>query len=166
MRRQPARYLFAALVAIAVNAPRARAQDLEPVGSTATRGVAIDAVSPSTTAPDIRTPAPAARTTKVDISRPMIVFSAAATADWASTAWSLSHPTSREDNPLIAWANSPAAIITAGAAIDAIGAYAWMKSTTNHRKLQSVGFLVAAAFRGYLVVHNLRINRQDGARPR
>jgi hypothetical protein len=95
-----------------------------------------------------------------------MVFSAAAAADWASTAWSLNHPRSREDNPLIAWAGAPPAIIAAGAAIDAAGAYAWMKSTTNHRKLQSIGFLVAAAFRGYLVVHNLRINAQAETHPR
>ena len=41
-----------------------------------------------------------------------------------------------------------------------------MKSTRNHRKVQAVGFFAAAAFRGYLVVHNLRINGQPALRPR
>lgn len=87
---------------------------------------------------------------------PVMVFAAGAAADWTSTAVSLSHPTSREDNPLIAWAKAPTAIIATGAAIDALGAYAWMKSTTNHRRLRAVGFVAAAAFRGYLVVHNIK----------
>src|SRR5689334_541403 len=124
MRLQPARYLFAALVAIAVATPLAQAQDVDPGALSVTLDLPVATMPPPAIAPETQTPAPAARTNRVVIGRPVIVLSAAATADWASTAWSLSHPTSREDNPLIAWAKAPGAIIAAGAIIDAVGAYA------------------------------------------
>jgi hypothetical protein len=164
MRLPPARPLFAALAALAVTSSVASSQDADP-GAAGLWGTSIEAVRSLATSPatHAQLPAPLQKTApKMAFNRPLMVFSAAAAADWASTAWSLSHPASREDNPLIAWAGAPPAIIAAGAAIDTVGAYAWMKSTRNHRKLQSVGLLVAAAFRGYLVVHNLRINRQAG----
>jgi hypothetical protein len=96
---------------------------------------------------------------KAAVNTPLLVFSLAAASDWTSTAWVLSHPLAHEDNPMISWAKNPAAIIGLGAGMDAVGAYAWMKVTKNHPKLQATGFYVAAAFRGYLVIHNIVLNR-------
>jgi hypothetical protein len=158
-----ARCLFALLLALLLRAPLAEAQDIDP-DAAAPRDTALDAVpalnqpqqQPQSTLP------PSKGAKQAAFTWPVAVFSAGAAADWTSTAWSLRHPTSREDNPLIAWAKAPAAIIATGAVIDAVGAYAWMKSTTNHRRLQAVGLVVAAAFRGYLVVHNIRTSSAAG----
>jgi hypothetical protein len=129
-----ARSLSACLIAMALTASLAGAQDRD--------------ADPAA----IRVPA--RHTSR--ITWPIVLFSAGAAADWTSTAVSLSHPRSREDNPLIAWAKAPPAIIATGAAIDAVGAYAWMKSTTHHHRLRAAGFVAAAAFRSYLVIHNIK----------
>src|SRR3954468_13867801 len=140
MRLQPARSLFAALVAITVTAPIAHAQDADAGALTAVYGTSLDprhVPYERSDKPALPPTPPPGRPAKIEFTPAAMAFSAAAGADWASTAWSLSHPTSHEDNPLIAWAGAPPAIIAAGAAIDTIGAYAWIKSTANHRKLQS-----------------------------
>jgi hypothetical protein len=164
MRLRFIRALLAALAAVAVTATLAGAQDadrgaLPPVG-----GDALDAVRPLE-APEKQArlaEPPAANAKKTAFRLPLMAFSMGAAADWTSTAWALRYPTSHEDNPTIAWAKSPTAIIAAGIGIDAVGAYAWMKATRNHPRLQATGFVVAAVFRGYLVIENIRNNGDRG----
>jgi hypothetical protein len=162
MRQRLAHGLLVVLAAIAVTASTADAQDTD-AGAVSVRSASPDAPRAPEEPEQPAHALPPRNAAKTEFRLPVVVFSIGAAADWTSTAWSLSHPTSREDNPMIAWAHSPAAIIAAGAAIDAVGAYAWMKATKNHRNLQAVGFLVGAAFRGYLVIHNIRTNGGLGA---
>jgi hypothetical protein len=167
MRLRWARALVPALGAIAVTAICAGAQDADAGAPPRERGASLDAVHPveesQRRAPLAAPPAKGANKTAFTV--PVMVFSMGAAADWTSTAWALTHPTSHEDNPMIAWAKSPAAIIAAGAGMDAVGAYAWMKATRHHPKIQATGFLVAAAFRGYLATQNIRNNRERSATP-
>jgi hypothetical protein len=159
MRLRLARSLITALAAVAVTATLAGAQDAD---SSAPRisGDSLDAVRPlEAPKQQARLAEPlAANAKKTAFRLPLMVFSMGAAADWTSTAWALGHPAAHEDNPTIAWAKSPTAIIAAGVGIDAVGAYAWMKATRNHPKLQATGFFAAAAFRGYLVIQNIRNN--------
>lgn len=85
---------------------------------------------------------------------PLLAFAIGAGADWASTARFMSQG-DKEANPLINWAKTPAQTIALGAGLDAVGAWGWMKMTQDHTKVQAVGFYVATALRGYLVIHNL-----------
>jgi hypothetical protein len=89
-------------------------------------------------------------------STPETVFKIAAAADWMSTAYALGHG-AQESNREINWIKNTPAMITAGAATDVVGAWAWQQVTKNHPKVQSAGFIVATVFRGYVVVHNLAL---------
>jgi hypothetical protein len=165
MRLLRVRPLVAALAAVAVTATLAGAQDADRGAPPRGSDDSLDLVRPpQAPEPQVRLAEPNVKTTAFRL--PLLVFSAGAAADWSSTAWALRNPTSHENNPAIAWAKSPAAIIAAGAGIDAVGAYAWMKATGHHPKIQATGFLVAAAFRGYLAIQNIRNNRQPGGNRR
>jgi hypothetical protein len=164
MRLRLVRSLLAALAAIAVTATLAGAQEADHDALPRVSGDSLDAARPLE-APERQArlaEPPAANATTTAFRLPLMVFSMGAAADWTSTAWALGHPAAHEDNPTIAWAKSPAGIIAAGVGIDVVGAYAWMKATRNHPKLQATGFVVAAVFRGYLVIQNIRNNGDRG----
>jgi hypothetical protein len=96
---------------------------------------------------------------------PTIAASAAAAADWASTYHALSKFELRETNPLLqSMQGKPGRLVTVGAAIDAATFTAW--NTTmgrRHPRVAAAGLWAMAAFRSYLVIHNLR-NTQKVAR--
>ena len=89
---------------------------------------------------------------------PTIVASAAAGADWASTYHALKHYQLRETNPLLqSFQSEPGKLITVGAAIDAGTVSAWNLTVgRKHPRIAAAGLWAMAAFRAYLVVHNLR----------
>jgi hypothetical protein len=96
---------------------------------------------------------------------PTIAASAAAAADWASTYQAVTHYKIRETNPLLSpFADSPKQVVIAGALIDAAALTTW-NLTVGKRKprLAAAGLWAMTAFRGYLVVHNMR-NMQKAAR--
>ena len=165
MRPLLVRLLFAAAAALTIDPGVAAAQDADTTALATIGGIRPDATGVAETAgpPRPATVAPVQEKTPI-FTWPVAVFSMSAAADWTSTGWALSHPESREDNPTIAWAKFPPAIIAVGIAIDAIGGYAWTKSTQRHPKMRTAGFLVAAAFRSYLVVQNIRHNGPHAAR--
>jgi len=67
----------------------------------------------------------------------------------------------REDDPLIAWADSRTGIIAAGTGIETLGALSWMKATKNHPKLQAAGFLIGAGLHGFFAARNIaRMNQR------
>ena len=71
----------------------------------------------------------------------------------------------RETNVLLQpWQNSPAKLVVVGAAIDAATFTAWNKFIgPRHPKVAVAGMWAMAAFRTYLVAHNLR-NEQRALR--
>jgi hypothetical protein len=89
---------------------------------------------------------------------PTIAASAAAAADWASTYHALKYYKVREQNPMLRpFQESPGGMISLGSIIDAGSVSAW--NLTVGRKNQRVavaGLWAMAAFRGYLVFHNMR----------
>ena len=89
---------------------------------------------------------------------PTIAASAAAAADWASTYHALKYYKVQEQNPVLRpLQKSPGSLISLGGIIDAGSVSAW--NLTVGRKNQRVavaGLWTMAAFRTYLVFHNMR----------
>jgi hypothetical protein len=96
---------------------------------------------------------------------PTIAASAAAAADWASTYHAVTHYKIRETNPLLSpFADSPKQVVIAGALIDAAALTTWNLTVGKKKpRLAAAGLWAMTAFRGYLVVHNMR-NMQKAAR--
>jgi hypothetical protein len=96
---------------------------------------------------------------------PTIVAGAAAAADWASTYHAITYYELRETNPLLQrFQGSPGRLVTVGAAMDAAAFSAWNVTVgRKHPRIAAAGLWAMAAFRGYLVLHNLR-NEQKVAR--
>ena len=96
---------------------------------------------------------------------PTIAASAAAAADWASTYHAVKHYKIRESTPLLGpFAHSPEQLVVAGALIDAAALTTWNLTVGKKKpRLAAAGLWAMTAFRGYLVVHNLR-NTQKAAR--
>jgi hypothetical protein len=97
---------------------------------------------------------------------PTIAASAAAAADWASTYHALKHYRVRETNPLLRpLDHSPGSLVTVGALLDA-GAFSTWNLTVGRKneRLAAAGLWAMAAFRSYLVIHNLRTERRAARR--
>jgi len=88
--------------------------------------------------------------------------SAAAAADWASTYHALKYYRVRETNPLLRPIDhSPASLVTMGALIDAGAFSAWNLAVgRRHERVAAAGLWAMAAFRTYLVIHNIRTTRR------
>jgi hypothetical protein len=96
---------------------------------------------------------------------PTTVASIAAAADWASTYHAMTNFHVRETNFLLQpFQKSPGKLVAVGAAID-VGTYsAWnLLVAPKHPKIAAAGMWGMAAFRTYLVFHNLR-NEQRALR--
>jgi hypothetical protein len=95
---------------------------------------------------------------------PTIAASAAAAADWASTYHALKNYKIRETNPLLRpFEQSPGQLVTVGALMDAGAITAWNLTVGKKKpRLAAAGLWAMAAFRAYLVVHNIR-NTQKAA---
>ncbi len=93
---------------------------------------------------------------------PTAVFASAAAADWASTYRAISRYHLHEDNPLInRLADRPTLMITAGAALDTVGAAAWLHYVgRRHSRIAAAGLYVAAAGRFYLAARNVSRSRR------
>jgi hypothetical protein len=91
--------------------------------------------------------------------------SAAAAADWASTYHALKYYDLRETNPLLqSFQDSPGHLVSVGAALDAAAVSSWNLTVgRKHPRPAAAGLWAMAAFRAYLVAHNLR-NEQKVAR--
>jgi hypothetical protein len=91
------------------------------------------------------------------LTMPTIAASAAAAADWASTYHALKHYHVRETNPLLRPFDSPRSVVSIGSLIDAGGFTAWNLTVgRRNERVAAVGLWTMAAFRTYLVIHNLR----------
>ncbi|HEY5618865.1 MAG TPA: hypothetical protein VIK60_13060 [Vicinamibacterales bacterium] len=105
---------------------------------------------------------PAVASAQDGLKIPTIAASAAAAADWASTYHALKYYNLRETNPLLRpLEGSPSALVTVGGLIDAGGVSVW--NLTVGRKNERVavaGLWAMAAFRAYLVIHNIRNERR------
>jgi hypothetical protein len=98
---------------------------------------------------------------------PTIVASAAAAADWASTYHALTFYNLRETNPLLQSFDSPGKLVSTGAAIDAATFSTWnLTMGRKHPRVAAAGLWAMAAFRAYLVVHNLRNEQKVERRSR
>jgi hypothetical protein len=97
---------------------------------------------------------------------PTFAASAAATADWASTYHALKHYRVRETNPLLRpLDHSPGSLVAAGALLDAGAFTAWNLTVgRKNERLAAAGLWAMAAFRSYLVIHNLRTQRRAARR--
>jgi hypothetical protein len=97
---------------------------------------------------------------------PTFVASAAAAADWASTYHALKHYRVRETNPLLRpLDHSPGSLVTVGALMDAGAFSAWNLTVgRKNERLAAAGLWAMAAFRTYLVIHNLRTERRAARR--
>lgn len=93
---------------------------------------------------------------------PTIAASAAAAADWASTYHALKYYKLRETNPLLRpLGGSPAGLVIAGAIIDAGAFSAWNLTVgRKNERLAATGLWAMAAFRAYLMIHNIRNERR------
>lgn len=94
---------------------------------------------------------------------PIAIWTGAAALDWATTYrfstryGDLLH----EKNPLISGLGGhPALMVTAGAAIDAATAWTATRLLRGHPRLAQLTFYGAAAFRGYLAIHNVQMMRR------
>ena len=103
-----------------------------------------------------------------DLTLPTLAASVAAGADWASTYHALKHFDLRETNPMLqAFQNEPGQLVSVGAAIDAAAFSAWNLTVgRKHPKVAAAGLWAMAAFRAYLVFHNLRNTQKVDRRPR
>ena len=103
---------------------------------------------------------------KGSLKQATIAASAAAAADWVSTYHALKYYKVREANPLLRpFDHSPTAVVTVGALIDASAVTAWNIGVgRSHPRLASTGLWAMTAFRGYLVVHNMRNERRAARR--
>ncbi|MBI2189650.1 MAG: hypothetical protein HYU37_21405 [Acidobacteria bacterium] len=92
------------------------------------------------------------------LSLPTFAAGTASAADWASTYHALKYYRVRESNPLLrALDHSPGSLVTVGAVIDAGAFSAWNLTVgRRHERMAAAGLWAAAAFRAYLVFHNLR----------
>ena len=99
---------------------------------------------------------------------PTIVASVSAGADWASTYHALKFYELRETNPLLQpFQRSPGKLVAIGAALDAASFSAWTLGIgERHPRLTAAGLWGMAAFRTYLVIHNLRNERKAARRER
>jgi len=88
---------------------------------------------------------------------PTTIASIAAAADWASTYHAMSNYHVRETNVLLQpFQKSPGKLVAIGAAIDVGTFTAWnMMMGPRHPKVAAAGMWGMAAFRTFLVVHNL-----------
>jgi hypothetical protein len=111
-----------------------------------------------------QSPAPLPSATEAHALRlPIAVWMGAAAVDWATTYrfstryGDLMH----EENPLISGLSGhPAMMVTAGSAIDAATAWTATRLLRGHPRLAQLTFYGAAAFRGYLAVHNVQMMRR------
>jgi hypothetical protein len=97
---------------------------------------------------------------------PTMVAGTAAAADWASTYHALTNYRVRETNPLLRpLDHEPGSLVAVGALIDA-GAFSAWNLTVGRRneRLAAAGLWAMAAFRTYLVIHNLRTERRAARR--
>ena len=99
----------------------------------------------------------AASASAQSLKRPTAAFAIAAGADWTTTAVGLAGG-AREQNPLLKpFHRDPASTVAAGALIDIAGVRLWNRRVGRHHpKLAAAGLYVAAAFRTYLAIHNMR----------
>lgn len=97
---------------------------------------------------------------------PTFAASAAAAADWASTYHALKHYRVRETNPLLRpLDHSPGSLVTVGALMDAGAFSAWNLTVgRKNERVAAAGLWAMAAFRTYLVIHNLRTERRAARR--
>jgi hypothetical protein len=93
---------------------------------------------------------------------PTIVASTAAAGDWISTYHALRNFPVREANPLLApWRDSPGKLVSVGALMDGAGITAWnLTIAPNHPRVAAAGLWAMAAFRAYLVIHNVRTTQR------
>ena len=107
----------------------------------------------------------AAQELRPSVKLPTTVASIAAAADWASTYHAMTNFHVRETNLLLQpFQKSPGKLVAVGAAID-VGTYsAWnMLVAPKHPKVAAAGMWSMAAFRTFLVFHNLK-NEQRALR--
>jgi len=92
--------------------------------------------------------------------------STAAAADWVSTYHALKYYRVRETNPFLRpLDHSPASLVTLGALMDAGAFSAWNLTVgRKNERLAAAGLWAMAAFRTYLVIHNLRTERRAARR--
>lgn len=108
------------------------------------------------------TPAPQAEPAH-SLRLPIAVWMGAAAMDWATTYRFSTHYRDllHEENPLISGLGGhPALMVTAGAAIDAATAWTAARLLRDHPRLAQLTFYGAAAFRGYLAIHNVQMMRR------
>ncbi len=98
---------------------------------------------------------------------PTTIAAGAATADWVSTYYALTHATVREVNPVLRpLDHRPAKMVLLGGAIDVATVWAWNQRMGSARPGVAVSGLVAmAAFRTVLAIHNVRNARRYAHRP-
>ena len=97
---------------------------------------------------------------------PTMAASTAAAADWVSTYHALKYYRVRETNPLLRpLDHSPTSLVAVGALVDA-GAFSAWNLTVGRRneRLAVAGLWAMAAFRTYLVIHNMRTERRAARR--
>lgn len=89
---------------------------------------------------------------------PTTIASIAAAADWASTYHAMTNYHVRETNVFLqGLQESPGKLVTVGAVMDVAAFTAWNKVIgPRHPKVAVAGMWAMAAFRAYLVVHNIR----------
>jgi hypothetical protein len=106
--------------------------------------------------------AAAAQESNPSLRLPTFAASAAAAADWASTYHALKYYRVREVNPLLRpLDSSPGSMVTVGGLIDVAGFSAWNLTVgRKHPRLAAAGLWGMAAFRTYLVIHNIRNSRR------
>lgn len=97
---------------------------------------------------------------------PTFAASAAAAADWVSTYHALTNYHVRETNPLLRpWYDSPVQLVGMGAVMDIGAISAWNLTVgPKHPRVAAAGLWAMAAFRSYLVLHNLRNERRAARR--
>jgi hypothetical protein len=94
---------------------------------------------------------------------PVAIWTSAAAIDWATTYRFSTHYRDllHEENPLISGLGGhPVLMVTAGAAIDAATAWTAARLLREHPRLAQLSFYGAAAFRGYLAIHNVQMMRR------
>jgi hypothetical protein len=88
---------------------------------------------------------------------PTVAFLVAAAGDWTTTAVDLAAGASEVNPVLKPFHNAPIATVAAGAAIDVAGLHAWTHFVgKRHPKIATTGLYMAAAFRAYLAIRNMR----------
>lgn len=97
---------------------------------------------------------------------PTIAASAAAAADWASTYHALKYYRMQEQNPVPRpLQKAPGSLISVGTIIDAGSLSAWnLTMGRKNQRVAAAGLWAMAAFRGYLVLHNMRNMRRSERR--